>query len=201
MKKQQEILIEELKKDVETLLSCAESIRAEKDALLIQPTPEKWSVAQVLAHLNGYGKFYLSEIDKALSSSPTQRDAWFTSGFFGEYFTNTIRPKNVFEVKAGMKAPKQYVFDNKGLNPVKELDEFVQQQQKLLQLLELAKQKSLNSIRIPISLTRMIKLKLGDTFRFFIAHEQRHMIQARNALKTIGLSTDKFPAILQANPQ
>jgi hypothetical protein len=43
----------------------------------------------------------------------------------------------------------------------------------------------------------MIKLKLGDTFRFLIAHEQRHMIQARNTLKEMGVTTDRFPVILQ----
>jgi hypothetical protein len=31
----------------------------------------------------------------------------------------------------------------------------------------------------------MIKLKLGDTFRFFIAHEQRHFIQIQNTLQLL----------------
>jgi hypothetical protein len=99
-----------------------------------------------------------------------------------------------------MKEFKAHTPENK-LNPGKVLDEFVEQQHKLLQLLEMAKQKSLNSIRIPLSVTKLIKLKLGDTFRFLIGHEQRHFVQARNAIKTIGLSTDKFPAILQAVPR
>ncbi len=200
MKVQQEQLIEDLKKDIEILLQCLASFKDEKDALLIPPVPGQWSIAQILEHLNSYGRYYLPAIDKAISMSSSKKEAWFNSGLLGNYFTNMMKPKDVFEIKNKMKAPKDHTPDTK-LNPDKVMNEFMQQQQKLLTLLEIAKGTSLNMIRIPISITKLVKLKLGDTFRFLIAHEQRHFIQARNALKTIGLSTDKFPVILQAEQQ
>lgn len=200
MKVKQDELIESLKKDVEILLECADFFRDEIDALLIPPTPDKWSIAQILEHLNSYGRIYLPQIDKAISVSQSNRDAWFNSGLLGNYFTNMMKPKNVFEITNKMKALKSHRPENK-LNAGKVLDEFVEQQHTLLQLLEMAKLKNLNTIRIPLSITKLVKLKLGDTFRFLIAHEQRHFIQARNSLKTIGLSTDKFPVVLQAVPQ
>ena len=200
MKIQQEELLESLKKDVEILLECADFFRNEIDALLIPPMPEKWSVAQTLEHLNGYGRVYLPIINKAISVSQSKRAAWFNSGFLGNYFTNMMKPKNVFEVKNKMKAFKAHMPDN-NLNPGKVLDEFVEQQHRFLLLFEMAKLKDLNAVRVPLSVTKLIKLKLGDTFRFLIAHEQRHFVQARNAIKTIGLSTNKFPVILQAVPQ
>ena len=200
MKVKQDELIESLKKDVEILLECADFFRDEIDALLIPPTPDQWSIAQILEHLNSYGRIYLPQMDKAISASQSNRDAWFNSGLLGNYFTNMMKPKNVFEVTNKMKALKSHSPENK-LNAGKVLDEFVEQQHTLLQLLEMAKLKNLNTIKIPLSITKMVKLKLGDTFRFLIAHEQRHFIQARNSLKTIGLSTDKFPVVLQAVPQ
>lgn len=200
MKIQQEVLIEDLKKDVEVLLECADFFRKEIDALLIPPVPGKWSVAQILEHLNGYGRIYLPAIDKALSISPSKREAWFNSGFWGNYFTNSMKPKSVFEVKNKMRTLKAHNPDN-NLNATKVLEEFVEQQHRMIYLLELSKQKSLNAIRIPLTITKLIKMKLGDTFRFLIAHEQRHFVQARNAIKTIGLATDKFPAILQGAPR
>ena len=200
MKIQQEVLLADLKKDVEVLLECADFFRKEIDALLIPPMPGKWSVAQILEHLNSYGRIYLPQINKAISTSKTKRAAWFNSGLLGNYFTNTMKPANVFEVKNKMKTLKAHTPEN-NLNPGKVLDEFVEQQHNLLQLLELAHQKDTNAIRVPISISKFIKLKLGDTFRFLIAHEQRHFIQARNTIKTIGLPTDKFPVILQATPQ
>ena len=200
MKIQSEVLIENLKKDVEILLECADFFRNEIDALLIPPIPGKWSIAQILEHLNGYGRIYLPAIERVVSTSQTKREAWFNSGWLGNYFTNMMKPKDVFEVKNKMKAFKAHMPDN-NLSPQKVLDEFVEQQHTLLRLLESSKTKNLNTIRIPLSVTKLVTLKLGDTFRFLIGHEQRHFVQARNAIKTIGISTDKFPAILQANPQ
>ena len=56
------------------------------------------------------------------------------------------------------------------------------QQEKLLILLEEAKQVNLNSIRIPISIAKFIKLKLGDVFMFLIAHNIRHVKQAERII-------------------
>ena len=195
-----EELINSLKVDVATLLQCLQFFKQQsKDILLQQPAEGKWSVIQVLEHLNGYGRIYLPNIDKALTTNlNNQREAWFTSGFFGNFFTNAIRPKDLFEIKNKMKAPKNHAPDS-SLNADAVIEEFVSQQYKLLQLFDLSKERSLNTIRIPISITNLIKLKLGDTFRFLIAHEQRHFIQARNALHTVGVSTSKFPVILQVS--
>jgi hypothetical protein len=108
-----------------------------------------------------------------------------------------MMPKNVFEIKNKMKAMKGYSPTN-GLNVDAVFKEFFQHQNRLLHLLDVARRRNLNSIRIPITITKLIRFKLGDTFRFLIAHEQRHMIQARNAIKAVGVATDKFPVILEA---
>jgi uncharacterized damage-inducible protein DinB len=115
----------------------------------------------------------------------------------GNYFTRMMLPQNVMGATNKMKAPKGYR-PELVQDATKVLEEFLAHQNKLLQLLELSRQQDLNSIRIPVSITKMIKLKLGDTFRFLIAHEQRHMVQARNAVKALGIATDKFPVVVQA---
>jgi hypothetical protein len=52
----------------------------------------------------------------------------------------------------------------------------------LLSLLHQARRIDLTKIRIPISLTKYIKLKLGDVFMFLIAHNMRHIKQAERAI-------------------
>ena len=99
-------------------------------------------------------------------------DSWFTSGYWGEKFTKMMKPTNVYEVKNKMKTQKKMSFPN-SLHVETVMKEFLQGQDKLLRLLEMAKGRNLAKIKIPITISKMIRLRLGDTFRFVIAHEQR----------------------------
>jgi hypothetical protein len=191
-------LIDQLIADVRQLTDAAEHLRQADPVKLCYCVQEgQWSAAQAIEHLNMYNRYYLPVIEKSLVQIPKEVNAWFVPGFFGNYFTNMMMPKNVYEVKNKMKAPKGYA-PGVGLNANEVISEFLSHQKKLVTLLEIARKRNLDQIRIPISISKLIRLKLGDTFRFLIAHEQRHMIQARNALKSTGIATDKFPVILEA---
>jgi hypothetical protein len=193
-----EKLINQLEADVRQLMAAAEHLQMADNVKLGYPPAEgKWSAAQALEHLNMYNRYYLPAIEKAMVHIPKEVNAWFVPGFFGNYFTNTMMPKNVYEVKNKMKAMKGYRPD-RGVSVEGVFKEFNEHQHKLLQLLEMARKRNLEQIRIPTTISKMIRLKLGDVFRFLVAHEQRHMIQARNAIKATGVSTDKFPVILEA---
>ena len=196
-----EDLLNDLTRDVQRIKEAAEFFSAsDRPKLVYSPDAGKWSVVQALEHLNAYNRHCLPVIERELSSLTHDTNAWFTSGYWGEKFTKMMRPTNVYEIKNKMKTQKRMSFPN-SLNVETVVQEFIAGQDKFLQLLERAKGKDLAKIHIPISLTKLIKLRLGDTFRFLIAHEQRHMIQARNVLKEGGVATDKFPVILQASQQ
>jgi len=192
-----EELINDLKKDVQQLVAAAEHIKQnDKVKLAYAPAEGKWSIVQILEHLNAYGRYYLPAIDNAIALKKDEPDAWFNSGFLGDYFTKSMKPTNVFEVKNKMKTAKAYNFPN-SLNVDIVMSEYLEQKAKLQLLLEESRLRNLNTVRIPITITKLVKLKLGDTFRFLVAHEQRHMVQARNTLKAVGIATDKFPVILE----
>lgn len=193
-----EDLINELKGDVHKIIAGAEQIKeADKSKLIYQCSKNEWSAVQVIEHLNSYNRYYLPHIDRALAERNDNRNAWFNSGFWGDYFTNMMKPKNIFEVKNRMKAMKKYSFPN-SLNVDKVFHEFLQHQQKLLQLLDAAKERDLNTIKIPITMSKLIRLRLGDAFRFLVAHEQRHMVQARNTIRKTGVATNKFPVLMES---
>jgi hypothetical protein len=147
-----------------------------------QPAPNAWSAAQCLEHLNVYGRYYLPALKKAINNAKKPPSPTYKSGWLGDYFYHLMLPNTEGALKSKMKAPKNAV-------PPVELDsaaviaEFIEQQEQLLQLLEQARVVNLASIRIPISLTKWIRLKLGDTFLFVIAHNERHILQASIALK------------------
>lgn len=197
-----EELLGELTNDVHNLIAAAEHLKgSDKGKLIYQIDKKQWSIVQILEHLNAYGRYYLPLIEKELTSGTSRaKDAWFTSGYWGEMFVKKMKPTNVYQVKNKMKTSKAFSFPN-NLNVDTVLTEYLEQKQKLLQLLELSKSADLDGVRIPITSSKFIRLKLGDVLRFLIAHEQRHMIQARNTLKGTGISTDKFPVILQGVAQ
>ena len=193
-----EDLIDLLVSDVKQLIAAAEHLRETDSVKLCYSCKEgQWSAAQAVEHLNMYSRYYLPAIEKSLVQIPKEVNPWFVPGFFGNYFTSMMMPKNVYEVKNKMKGMKSYM-PGAGLNADKVIEEFLQHQHKLLHLLDISRKRNLENIRIPISVSKLIKLNLGDTFRFVIAHEQRHMIQARNAIRETGIATDKFPVILEA---
>lgn len=178
-------LLDNLADDTRKLLLCANKLEhIEEDTLQKQPVPGKWSVAQILEHLNFYSNFYIKAIEDSLHRHQTRPKEYFTPGWFGDYFTKMMKPTADNQVKSKMKALKSATpplhVDGK-----KALAKFINDQHILLNLLQVAKGADIGKIRIPVSITKLIKLKLGDTFRFFIAHEQRHLLQAANTLKAV----------------
>ena len=147
-----------------------------------RPAPRSWSALECIEHLNFYGNYYVPEIEKQISSSPYPADEFFKSGFLGNYFAKSILPAE------GSKKMKTFKSTNplgKQLEKEVVIEKFIEHQQKLLQLLKKAKKANLSRTKTGISISNFIKLRLGDTFRVVIYHNQRHLLQAKKALSSI----------------
>jgi hypothetical protein len=180
-----ETLLDELSNDIRQILRQTESLKqlsAEK--LKQNPKAGSWSIAQCLQHLNIYCEHYLPAIESGLSNQQHSTATQFKSGWLGNYFTNLMRLDNNGNTKKMMKAPKNAIPSSQPDGEM-ELKKFIEHQHHLLNLFNLAKKSDLNKIRIPISLTKLIRLKLGDTFLFFSEHQKRHFVQINRALKMI----------------
>lgn len=176
-------LIDQLEADVRKLiLQTNQMMQEDSRKLRTPPAEKKWSAIQALEHLNSYGYYYIPALEKALQEPKYSRD-WYKPGFFGDYFTRILSPRDGV-IKNKMSAPKDHQ-PPVDLDAEKVLQTFLGQQQALLELLEQARHKDLGKIKVPISISSLIRLKLGDTFRFLIGHERRHMIQAMNALAAV----------------
>lgn len=190
MKYDQQELLRELKEKTEDIITRVNWFRNEysSDELHKRPHPLKWSAAECLEHLNLYGDYYLPALQKGLAKG--QREKWFSknetysSGWFGEFFTKQMELKPNGDLKGKMAAPKD---KNPALLTVPEnvMERFLQQQDELLGLLIDAQKLDWEKTRIPISIAKWFRLKLGDTFRFLIAHNQRHVTQAEKTLEMV----------------
>jgi DinB superfamily len=146
-----------------------------------QPATNAWSAAQCLEHLNGYGLYYLPAIEKAIKAAKQQPSVHFKSGWLGNYFYKLMLPGTNGLPKKKMKAVKKHCPPVQ-LDAAAVLSDFISQQERLLQLLNLAPSVNLNTVRVPISIAPFIKLKLGDILLFYIAHIQRHVNQAERSV-------------------
>ena len=135
-----------------------------------------WSIIQNLEHLNMYYKYYNPAIAESLKHA--QKDpsiSTFTSGWLGKYFTNAMD----YRGKNKVKAFKDYIpIDDLDASSV--MDTFLKNQNELLRLLDLANEYDLTKIKTAISLTKWIKMRLGDVFQFVIMHNERHIVQAQS---------------------
>ena len=136
-----------------------------------------WNIAQCLWHLNSYGDYYLPKIKSGLAKN-YPGNTHFKSTWLGRYFTRIMKPG--VDMKK-YKAFKDHVPPIE-MDPHKVVAEFIQQQEQLLSYLKQARQTDLNKIRIPISILKWVKLKLGDVFQFIVAHNERHMQQAKKII-------------------
>ncbi|MDR6968851.1 uncharacterized protein with ATP-grasp and redox domains [Flavobacterium arsenatis] len=174
MKVKSEILLSELVQISQENINFAEVLKAKSDnELNWRATSTSWSILECLEHLNLYGDFYLPEIERVIQKATSKNDPFFKSGFLGNYFAESMLPKE--------KLNKMKTFKDK--NPLNSnlsrntIDRFINQQKKMLELLERSKSISLNKEKTQISITIWIRLKIGDTFRFVINHNIRHLKQ------------------------
>ncbi len=89
-----------------------------------------------------------------------------------------------------MSAPKDH-YPQVQEDSHKVIAEFIEHQEQLLGLLGQASIVDINQARVPVSIAKWMKLKLGDTFLFLIAHHYRHVLQAGRALEKEGVGGRK----------
>lgn len=139
-----------------------------------------WGIAQCLDHLNRYGDYYLPQIEAALQrGTPGKNSDIFKGSWLGSYFTRMMEPETG---KKKIKAFKAYI-PPPTLDAYAVVATFIQQQEVLLEYLKLSSDVDLDGQRIPVSIARWIKLKLGDVLQFVIAHNERHVQQALRNLE------------------
>ncbi|MDF2454985.1 MAG: hypothetical protein K0R51_978 [Cytophagaceae bacterium] len=168
-----EQLEEKTEAHVQEVIALFQNLPAE---VLLRPSATGgWSMAQCLEHLNSYGHYYLPRISKGIEHYSGAPNENFKSSWLGAYFIRIMDPKTS---KSKYKAFKDHQ-PSPSLDAHAVVAEFIRQQETLLLQLRRAKTVDLNKIRIPISIMKWLRLKLGDVFQFIIAHNERHLQQAK----------------------
>lgn len=180
-------LINDLKSRTEEIIKGTAKFNAlSMEELNHRNAPGSWSILECLEHLNRYGDFYLPEIDNRLDTAQLSKNEVFNSGWLGNYFALSMLPGE------NGKLNKMKTF--KSMNPVHTrlgvdvITKFLDQQKQMLELLTRAQRVDLSKVKTSISISKWIKLRLGDTMRVVVYHNQRHMKQAGRVLAAINVT-------------
>jgi len=167
------------KNEAQTNLQFVENelVKLSDAQLNLKPDTDKWSVLQCVEHLNRYSEYYLRVMDTKLSSAKETGEEELKYSWFGKMSIKSIHPDNRKKSKT-----------LKRLNPAESevnkqvLRDFIAHQKNLLRLMNKAERYSINSVKIPADVFKLLKLRLGECFEFLIVHQQRHILQMKELL-------------------
>lgn len=148
-------------------------------------TSNSWNCLEILAHLNEYAKFYnltfkeriaktkFNEPKETFVSSPLGRSAW-----------RSMKLGNAKNVKRKFKSPKNYNPSHQTeLISTTTVDDFLAYQNELEAIIETAKHVNLRKVKVPISISKIVRLRLGDALMFVCYHNERHIEQLRKLIQ------------------
>jgi uncharacterized damage-inducible protein DinB len=149
-----------------------------------RPTPDSWSVAQCLDHLNAAAREYLPMLDEGIATAV--RRGLYTPG---PYAYNWVGRLVVYVVKPTTRrrsmAPQAFL-PAEGRRREEIMAAFRAYQVQYVDRLRQASGLDLARARVTSPVARWIRMPLGSAFAMAIAHEQRHLVQARRVLETPG---------------
>jgi hypothetical protein len=157
-----------------------------------RPGPQAWSALEIAEHLNILSGHYVRRLRKAYAGDGVFFKDEFLPGRWGEKLTTSMRPLPDGTVPGPMRT--LWLFEPKAARAkgIESLQDFRALLEEEATLLDEALSRGVEGPRITSTLGPILRFKIGDAFRFTIAHQQRHFLQIERALQAVvGGSTGK----------
>ena len=155
-----------------------------------KPSAEEWSVGQCFEHLiktNGGFVNVLEGIARG-EHRPGAWERWSPlSGFFGWMLERTLSR----EGGPKFKAPAKLVPAASGVEP-EIVERFAAHQRELAGLMRRVAHVNLRETVVTSPVSGFVTYSLRDAFRIVVAHERRHLRQARRVTRTPGFPAKEF---------
>jgi hypothetical protein len=146
--------------------------------------PGIWSIVEVFAHLNLSNEIYIRYILPRVTLAPDHPSDEFRSSWLGDLAYEKIVPRadgSIFKMKTA-----KSVLPVKPREDLKEvLHTFHRTCDAMDDILRHSATKDLRRIRIPFHFIPFLQFSLGETLRFLIAHNERHLLQAQRLVPAV----------------
>ena len=169
------------------LQRCAQLRELPLERLQQRPAPDRWSVMEVLQHMNLSSGHYHRILQRlyADENNGLRFRTTFTPGRLGDYSARAMQPRPDGGITHRMRTMGRFTprpIDTEGW---KALDTFEAMCRGFIGLLERARTRGLEGEKVISTLGPILRLKVGDAFRFPIAHQTRHLLQIDQVLEQV----------------
>ncbi|HWC75565.1 MAG TPA: DinB family protein [Gemmatimonadales bacterium] len=177
----------------QSMLDQLEVIKAEGQAVAAgltdtqfnwQPDPDRWSIAQCLNHLNVGDALVLPAFDRAIAEGRAQGKLSagpFQYGWFSRLAIASMEPPPRWRMRTPMRGSAGTTHRAADVLP-----EFARVHDQLAERVRRADGLDLARVRTISPVNRLVRLPLGAYFQFILAHDRRHLWQARNVRNAPG---------------
>jgi hypothetical protein len=183
--------------DLEDLLRQIEALKADAPTVCAglteaqfnwRPGPDRWSIAECLIHLNLSVRHTLPAFDHAIAQGRAKgrlsqgpfRYGWFTTWnvrFMEPPPKRSMKTFKLLQVPPGASHAQASV-----------LADFMALRDQLSERVRRADGLDLRRIRVVSPVSWFFRLQLGGYFQFVVAHDRRHLWQARQVRKALSAS-------------
>jgi hypothetical protein len=146
-----------------------------------KPSAKSWSIGQCFEHLIITNNLYFPAIQKVIDGNHRNNifsEIPFATDLIGALMRNSLKPEQVRK----MKTFKMFEPSMSDVS-VSILNDFAENNRKLIELMEACKGLEIHKIKIPEPLNVALNLPLDDAFEILAMHEQRHFNQAERVMK------------------
>jgi len=145
-----------------------------------QPKHEAWSVALCIEHLNTTARLYLPHLDEAIANAirrGTYGEGPFSYDVFGRFLTAAMEPPARFRVTTPRQFEPPPVRPRAGV-----MAAFRAYQVQFVDRLRQANGLHLARAKVRSPVYSWLRFSLGSGFALMLAHERRHLWQARRVV-------------------
>lgn len=146
--------------------------------------PKRWSVLEVISHLNQVYNIYFDNFDKAIDGAPDLdgKVAKKQSTLLGQLSIYSMKPKG------SKRRFKMKTFDF--FEPTVDLSRtddtihlFLKNKERFNAIIRKARLKNLKGVKMPTALGEKMKFYVPECIEFILAHEARHIVQMEEVLE------------------
>lgn len=153
------------------------------DTLNFYPAKGKWSILECIEHLNLAFDIYLPRIKNKVSNA-TKNSSNYSSGFFGDRMVTAMDPINN-KIKNPMQTFRNMNPERSKRDPRTIIAKFTQHMVTFEEQISNSEHIDLGKPKIKSAIGLILRFKLGDCYRFLLAHNERHLLQCRKIMRVL----------------